>query len=130
MNDRPLSPHLQTYRLPLTAVLSITHRITGILLSLGMVLLVVCLMAIAQGATEFALVQEFLRAFSGRIFLWLWIYALFFHLSHGVRHLIWDTGHGFERASLDRFAGYEIIASIALTAMVALIALFKSGGTA
>jgi succinate dehydrogenase / fumarate reductase cytochrome b subunit len=118
MNERPLSPHLQVYRLPLTALVSITHRATGVFLSLGMILLVVVLMSVAQGPAAFAVAQDWLRSVLGWLFLWGWIYALLFHLVHGVRHLIWDTGHSFDRASLNRLAIYEIAASLLLTAAV------------
>ena len=118
MNERPLSPHLQVYRLPLTAVVSITHRATGVFLSLGLILLVLFLMAMAQGPGAFETAQGLLRSILGKLFLWGWIYALLFHLVHGFRHLIWDTGHTFERDSLNRLAIYEIVASVLLTASV------------
>ena len=104
MTERPLSPHLQIYRLPLTAWVSITHRATGVFLSLGMILLVVFVMAVAEGPLQFANVHSFFQSLVGRFFLWAWIYALLFHLCHGVRHLIWDTGHGLNRETLNRFA--------------------------
>lgn len=122
MNERPLSPHLQVYRLPLTALLSITHRATGVFLSFGLVLMVVFLMAVAQGPESFEWAQGWLRSVLGKLFLWGWIYALLFHLVHGFRHLIWDTGHGFERDSLDRLARYELVASLLL-----LVAVFFLG---
>lgn len=118
MNERPLSPHLQVYRLPLTAWVSITHRATGVFLSLGLVLLVVVLMAAAEGPDAFAAAQSLLHSVLGRLFLWGWIYALLFHLVHGIRHLVWDTGHGFDRETLRRYALYEIGASLSLTALV------------
>jgi succinate dehydrogenase / fumarate reductase cytochrome b subunit len=124
MNERPLSPHLQVYRLPLTAWVSITHRATGVFLSIGMILWVVFLMAVAQGPEAFEAAQGALRSLLGRLFLWGWIFALLFHLVHGVRHLVWDTGRGFERASLDRLARYEIVASLLLTAAVFFLGLF------
>ncbi|MDD5036096.1 MAG: succinate dehydrogenase, cytochrome b556 subunit [Methylococcaceae bacterium] len=124
MNERPLSPHLQVYRLPLTAKLSILHRASGVLLYLGTVLLALMLMAVAQGPDGFALSQSLLGSVLGKLFLWGWIFALFFHLCHGVRHLLWDTGHGFERETLGRFARYEIAVSLALTAGVLVLSKF------
>ncbi len=126
MNERPLSPHIQVYRLPLTAWLSIMHRVTGVFLSLGMILLAVVLVAVAQGADAFAAMQSFLHTALGRLFLWGWIFSLLFHLCHGVRHLIWDTGHGFDRDTLGRFARYEIVAALLLTVLVFFLALFNS----
>jgi succinate dehydrogenase / fumarate reductase cytochrome b subunit len=124
MNERPLSPHLQVYRLPLTANLSILHRATGVFLSLGMILLVVVLMAVAQGAEAFQVTQSWLASFLGRVFLWGWIFSLLFHLVHGTRHLIWDIGAGLERDSLNQLAVYEIVATVALTASVLFLSLF------
>lgn len=121
MNERPLSPHLQVYRLPLTALVSITHRATGVFLSLGMILLVVFLLETAQGPDSFALVHGFLTSLLGRLFLWVWIYALLFHLCHGIRHLVWDTGHGFDRETMNRYATYEIVASLLLAILVFLL---------
>jgi len=122
MNERPLSPHLQVYRLPRTALLSITHRATGVFLSLGMILLVFFLLAIAQGSSSFDWVHSFLQSWLGRLFLWAWIYSLLFHLCHGFRHLVWDTGHGFERDRLNRLAAYEILASLLLFSAVFFLA--------
>ena len=126
MNERPLSPHLQVYRLPLTAWLSITHRATGVFLSLGMILLVILLLAVAQGPESFASIRSFLQSFIGRLLLWGWIYSLLLHLCHGLRHLIWDTGHGFERETLNRFAAYELMASVILVTLVLVLVPFKS----
>jgi succinate dehydrogenase / fumarate reductase cytochrome b subunit len=115
LKERPLSPHLQVYRLPPTALASIAHRATGVFLSAGLLLLTVCAMAIAEGATSFQTMQALLASALGRLFLWGWIFSLHFHLCHGVRHLVWDTGHGFERETLDRFARVELIAAGGLT---------------
>ncbi|BBL75319.1 succinate dehydrogenase, cytochrome b556 subunit [Methylomagnum ishizawai] len=126
MSERPLSPHLQVYRLPLTALLSISHRITGVVLSLGLVLWVVFLMAVAQGGSHYALAQALLDSFLGRLLLWGWIYALFFHLCHGVRHLVWDTVHGLERDTL-QFYGYVELAASALLTLGAMLAAWIGG---
>lgn len=125
MNERPLSPHLQVYRLPLTAWMSITHRATGVVLSVGMILLVVVLMEVAQGPESFARVHLLLQSAVGRMFLWGWIFSLLFHLCHGVRHLIWDAGYGFDRETLKRYAIYEISAALLLTLLLAFLALIQ-----
>lgn len=113
--ERPLSPHLQVYRLPPTALASIAHRATGVFLSAGLLLLTVCAMAMAEGEAAFQAMQALLGSTLGRLFLWGWIFSLYFHLCHGVRHLIWDTGHGFERERLDYFALVETGAAAGLT---------------
>jgi len=125
MSDRPLSPHLQIYRLPITGLVSITHRITGVLLSAGAVLWVVFLVSVAQGEADYVRAQGVLDSVPGRVMLWGWIFALFFHLCHGVRHLIWDTVHGFERDTLTRFAWVEIGASVLLTLGAFVLSLWR-----
>ncbi|MGJ0485320.1 MAG: succinate dehydrogenase, cytochrome b556 subunit [Methylomicrobium sp.] len=114
-HPRPLSPHLQVYKLPLTGMLSITHRVTGVLLSLGLLYIVCLLSALASGPATYDSVQAFAASWWMRCFSWGFIYALFFHLCHGVRHLIWDAGQGFERETLNRYAWIELVASMALT---------------
>lgn len=116
---RPLSPHLQVYRLPFTgAVLSITNRATGVALTLGMLLMVWWLVALATGEAAYARVEAFAGSWVGVLFLLGWTWALFYHLGNGVRHLVWDTGHAFDLASVDRGGWIVVIASIVLTAAV------------
>jgi succinate dehydrogenase / fumarate reductase cytochrome b subunit len=121
-HQRPLSPHLQVYKLPLTAILSITHRVTGVLLSFGLLYVVCLLSALASGPEAFASVQAVAASWWMRWLSWGFIYALFFHLCHGVRHLIWDAGQGFERETLNRYAWIELVASVLLT-LVSLVLL-------
>ena len=120
MNEvkRPLSPHLQVYRLPLTGIISITHRMTGVFLSLGIILIVSIFVILSQGEQAYSSLQISLNLFWVQILLWGFIYALFFHLCHGVRHLIWDAGMGFERDDMNRYAVIELIASVILTGLV------------
>ncbi|MGR8933655.1 MAG: succinate dehydrogenase, cytochrome b556 subunit [Gammaproteobacteria bacterium] len=123
MNDtnRPISPHLQIYRLPLTAKLSISHRITGVLLSLGLLLFTVSLTQISAGAEGFAAMQQALNNIPVRILLALMLYALFFHWCHGIRHLIMDAGKSLEKRTMDRYALVEIALSIVMTAVAVVI---------
>lgn len=114
-NNRPLSPHLQIYKLPLTGILSIAHRITGVLIALGLVVYVFSFYSLLQGAESYSTLQDFLRSPLISIFVWCFIYALFFHLCHGIRHLIWDLGIGLEQATMDRIAVVELVVSFVLT---------------
>ncbi|MDE0058186.1 MAG: succinate dehydrogenase, cytochrome b556 subunit [Defluviicoccus sp.] len=98
--DRPLSPHLQVYRPQITSVLSIAHRASGVVLAAGLVLLLWWLAAAASGGDAFATVQEAAGSFLGRLFLFGWTFALFYHLCNGIRHLFWDMGRGFELATV------------------------------
>ncbi|NOQ16546.1 MAG: succinate dehydrogenase, cytochrome b556 subunit [Methyloprofundus sp.] len=112
---RPLSPHLQVYRLPLTAVISVTHRMTGVLLAAGLVLFVVSLAMIQDGERSFTTMQQFIQQPFVEIALWLMVYALFFHLCHGVRHLIWDAGEGYDKVLMNYYIILELFASIVIT---------------
>lgn len=119
--NRPLSPHLQVYRLPLTGVISITHRMTGVMLSMGLVLFVYVLFAIAAGQESYTAMQSFMSFWLFKLVYWGFIYALFFHLCHGIRHLIWDVGETFALETMDKFAIYELIASSILTLITFII---------
>jgi succinate dehydrogenase / fumarate reductase cytochrome b subunit len=113
--NRPLSPHLQVYRPQLTSVLSILHRATGIALAVGTLLLVWWLIAAATGPTAFDTVQSFIGSIFGRILLLAWTYALFYHLSNGIRHLVWDSGKGFELGTAYASGWLVVVASVVLT---------------
>jgi len=113
--NRPTSPHLQVYKLPLTGIISITHRVTGMMLSAGLIFFVYIVSSVAGGATAYAAMQELMGVWLIKLIYWGFIYALFFHLCHGVRHLIWDTGKSFDRETLDRYALIELGASLVLT---------------
>lgn len=121
----PLSPHLSIYRLPLTALLSITHRLTGVFLSLGICVWLLMLIALRWNPATYEALQQWLLTAPGRLFTGVFLFALFFHLSHGIRHLIWDTGHGLERDHLLHLAVVEILAALILTFSCLAFALLK-----
>ena len=114
-NDRPVSPHLQVYRLPITGIISIIHRITGVLLSAGLIFFVYIIYAVAGGSNTYAEMQTFMSQWLMKLIYWGFIYAFFFHLCHGVRHIIWDAGKSIERDSLVRYAIIELAVSLVLT---------------
>jgi succinate dehydrogenase cytochrome b subunit len=95
-SERPLSPHLQIYRWYFTMALSIGHRVTGIGLALGLLLLTWWLLALASGPEAFATVQAVMHSWIGGLVLFVYTFVLFYHLANGVRHLAWDAGYGFE----------------------------------
>ena len=127
--NRPLSPHLQGYRPQLTSVLSILHRITGIGLAIGTLLLVWWLIAAAIGPTAFNTVQSFIGSIIGRILLLGWSFALFYHLSNGIRHLVWDAGKGFELTTAYASGRLVVAGSVVLTAISWFAAYAVLGGT-
>ena len=119
--QRPLSPHLQIYKPQLTSVLSITHRATGLALSVGTLLLLWWLFAAAAGADEFASARAFWYSWIGRLLLLGWSWSLFFHLCNGIRHLCWDAGWGFELKTVYR-SGWTVVAASVVLTLIAWIA--------
>lgn len=114
-HNRPLSPHLQVYKPQLTSVMSILHRATGIALAVGTLLLVWWLVAAATGESAFGDVQAFIGSFIGRILLFGWSFAIFYHLCNGLRHLFWDAGKGLELETAYTNGRIVIGAAIVLT---------------
>jgi succinate dehydrogenase / fumarate reductase cytochrome b subunit len=114
-DNRPLSPHLQVYRPQLTSMLSILHRLTGVALAFGTLLLVWWLIAAAAGPEAYDTAQGFIGSIIGRLLLLGWTFSLFYHLANGIRHLAWDTGRGFELATAYSTGWLVVIAAIVLT---------------
>lgn len=113
--DRPLSPHLQVYRPQYTSVLSILHRIAGVALAAGSVLLVYWLVAAAAGAEAYETARGLVGSIIGQLFLFGWTLALFYHLCNGIRHLFWDAGVGLELRTSFRSGMAVLAATIVLT---------------
>lgn len=124
---RPLSPHLQIYRPMLTMIMSIFHRLTGAALYFGTVLLAWWLIAAASGPAYFDWVNAFFSSIVGRLVLFGYTWALIHHMLGGVRHLIWDTGRGFELPTLELLARMTIIGSVSLTAVVWVLGYLAMG---
>jgi succinate dehydrogenase / fumarate reductase cytochrome b subunit len=119
--ERPLSPFM-TYRWTLTMAMSIVHRITGMALYAGTLLLVWWLLATASGPSAYATFQGFIGSWFGRLILFGYTWALIHHMLGGARHLVWDLGYGFgpnEREWLTRAA---LIGSVALTIILWIVA--------
>ncbi|HEY8521250.1 MAG TPA: succinate dehydrogenase, cytochrome b556 subunit [Gammaproteobacteria bacterium] len=114
---RPLSPHLQIYRWRITMWLSSMHRISGLLLTLGAFVFCGWLIALASGAESYRSAQAVYGAAWFKPLLLLWTLAFFYHLANGIRHLVWDTGHGFERGQI-RTSGWTVIIVAVAAALV------------
>ena len=112
--QRPLSPHLSIWRFQLPAVMSITHRITAVILTSGTVLLTAWLIALASGENSFELVSMIVSHPLGQFVMFGYSVVLFYHASNGVRHLFWDFGKGLD------IPGVYASGWIAITAMVVL----------
>ena len=104
----PLSPHLQIYTLPLTGIISITHRMTGVCLSIGLIAIVYFLVSLASGAADFASLQIILNGWLCKLIYWGFLFGLSFHLCHGLRHLVWDAGSGFEKSAMNVLVAIEL----------------------
>ena len=113
--NRPLSPHLEVYRPQLTSILSILHRLTGVALVFGTLLLVYWLVAVASGPGPYEIARGVIGSFFGRLLLFGWTFALLYHLCNGIRHLVWDAGYGLELTAAYRSGWAVVIASAGLT---------------
>lgn len=117
MMQRPLSPHLQVYKIQITSLLSILHRGTGIVLFGGSFLWAFWFMALASGPETYAQVQAFILSPFGLLILMGWSFSFFYHFCNGIRHLIWDLGIGYDMSTV-RFSGWTVVtASILLTSV-------------
>ena len=117
---RPLSPHLQIYRPQISSTLSILHRLSGIALSVGALLLVGFLVSAAEGDAAYDGFSWFLRSWLGVLLLFGWTVALWYHFCSGLRHLAWDSGHGFDLPTMHR-SGIAVLAATAVLTVLTWI---------
>lgn len=124
-SNRPLSPHLQIYRWQISMLTSVAHRASGIVLSVGSIFLAIWLIAAANGPDAYAAVNGLAASWFGQLIMFLWSFALFYHLCNGVRHLVWDVGVGLdlETARLTGFVAIGVAAALTIFVWIwALIA--------
>jgi succinate dehydrogenase / fumarate reductase cytochrome b subunit len=123
--ERPLSPFMfpNWYRFQITSALSILHRLTGIALAVGSILLTWWLIAVAAGGQVFAATHAFLASPIGILLLFLWSVAFFYHLCNGIRHLVWDAGYGFEIRTA-HLSGYAVLAATVVLTVVAWLSVW------
>lgn len=115
MTERPLSPHLSVYRMSrYTLLTSILNRATGLVLSVGLILLVYWLVAVASGPAAYGGARAVLSLGVLKAVYVILLATFSYHLLAGIRHLIWDTGHGLERAQAKRSAALMVIGAILL----------------
>lgn len=123
MVRRPLSPHVQVYRWPISMAMSILHRVTGVGLGIGTLLLTCWLVSAASGETAFNNIQWFLGTPIGLLLLFGWSAALIFHFFSGIRHLAWDAGWGFEAPTYNQTGWAVVIATVVCTVLVWVVGL-------
>jgi len=124
MNDsnNPLSPHLQIYRWHISSLLSITHRIVGVVNLFALILLFIWLIALSLGESNYELFLFMINSFFGKFILIGFSWSMIFHLLSGIRHLVWDLGYGFEIKTANISGIIVIIFSLALTIIFWLFA--------
>jgi succinate dehydrogenase / fumarate reductase cytochrome b subunit len=123
VRNRPLSPHLEIYHFPLLGLLSIAHRVTGVALAAGLLLVVYWLASAAYGPAAYAEATSLLGSPIGYLVLFGFTVCLYFHLANGVRHLLWDIGWGFELPKAFRSARVTLIVAAVLTVVSWIIGL-------
>jgi succinate dehydrogenase / fumarate reductase cytochrome b subunit len=126
---RPLSPHLQVYRPMYTMVLSISHRITGVFQSVGLLLLAWWLVAAASGPDAYASAARLFSNPLVKLLLAGWAVAFWYHFFAGIRHLVWDAGYGFDKPAARR-SGQAVVVATALASLFTLALAWRHLGGA
>lgn len=116
--NRPLSPFMlgSYYRFQITSVLSFAHRLTGLALSIGTIFIAIWLLSALTGPASYGGFMWFAHSIIGQLLLLGWSWSLLYHLCNGIRHMVWDTGHAFEKRDVDIGGWIVIVASLLLTA--------------
>ena len=124
MNDskNPLSPHLQIYRWHVSSLLSITHRISGVINLIGLILIFFWLLFLSFGESNYELFLLSINSFLGKFILIGLTWSMSFHILSGIRHLAWDLGYGFEIKTANISGLIVIVFSLVLTVMIWLFA--------
>jgi succinate dehydrogenase / fumarate reductase cytochrome b subunit len=121
--NRPLSPHLQIYKPQITSILSISHRLAGIFLSLGLLAMFAFVLLLAMGQNYYEMWQYFSNSLVGELILMGWVVALSFHMFNGIRHLFWDYGLGLS-LSVSKWTGLLVCgATIIISIFIGIISL-------
>ena len=121
--ERPISPHLQVYKPQITSVLSIFHRITGVALTFGLILLVAWIFTLSLGEDYFEYFVMFIKSWFGLLILFGFTFALNYHLCNGIRHLFWDAGYGYEIETVHKSGLAVLVVSFLLTILIWHLAL-------
>lgn len=116
--SRPLSPFITIYKNPVTSYISMGHRMAGVALSAGMVLLIVWLVALAGGEESYQCAQAIITSIPGRIVMFGFTFLFFYYIATAVRHLVWDFGFGFEMKTAEVTGYISVIASVVLTVLL------------
>ena len=121
-NKNPLSPHLQIYKWQISSLLSITHRISGVINLLALILIFFWIVLLSLGESNYNLFLSTINSFFGKFILIGFTWSMSFHLLSGIRHLFWDFGYGYEIKTANISGIIVIIFSLAMTVAFWLIA--------
>ena len=121
--ERPISPHLQVYKPQITSVLSIFHRITGVALTFGLILLVAWIFTLSLGEEYFEYFSLFIKSWFGLLILFGFTFAFNYHFCNGIRHLFWDAGYGYEIETVHKSGLAVLVVSSSLTILIWYFAL-------
>ena len=121
-SKNPLSPHLQIYRWHISSLLSITHRISGLINLLGLILIFFWLLVLSLGESNYELLLLLINSFVGKFILIRLTWSMSFHILSGIRHLAWDLGYGFEINTANISGLIVIVSSLILTVIIWLFA--------
>ncbi len=119
-SKRPMSPHLQIYKPQITSVMSILHRITGVIASVGLLMFLWFLASLASGPESYSNFIGFSGSFFGVIAIFGFVLTLSYHLCNGIRHLLWDLGHGYAIESVTK-SGYIVLGASGLISLFVFI---------
>jgi succinate dehydrogenase / fumarate reductase cytochrome b subunit len=108
MKPRPLSPHLQVYRPQITSVLSILHRVTGGGLVLSLLFFIAWLTSLSISGSAYHSFKDFMSSWFGQIVIFFSLFGFYYHLANGIRHLVWDYGHGYVLSTV-RLTGWIVV---------------------
>ena len=120
-NNNPLSPHIQIYNWNVSSLISISHRIVGVINIFVLTLICFWIVAVFFGATTYEIIQRLLESFFGKFLVICITWSFSFHILSEIRHLFWDMGYGFE-LKISKITGtIVIIGSFILTILIYLI---------
>ncbi|HCK76629.1 MAG TPA: succinate dehydrogenase, cytochrome b556 subunit [Gammaproteobacteria bacterium] len=118
---RPISPHLQIYRPQLTSVLSVFHRVSGLLLSLSSVAFSLWLCSLGLGEPAYDRFMYYAHGWPGLSFVVIVIFCVYYHLFNGVRHLFWDWGWGFSLKTVHASGWAVVVAALMSSIMTVFL---------
>ena len=120
LSKLPLSPHLQVYRLPLVALVSISSRICFVANGFAYALFIIFLISIASGSEIYTISNTIFTSTIGKVLTSIWIFSLYLYMSNEIRHLFWDFGYGFS-GNTPLISSFIVLAATALMTVITVM---------